>query len=68
MQDPTENKLIITLNHRTDGPLIEVEISDRPAKLFLDTGAMVNVIGLKESNKIKPGVRLLRNRLTVCKE
>ena len=46
--DPTENRLIITVNHHKDGRLIEGEISDRPAKIFLDTGAMVNAIGLKD--------------------
>ena len=55
MQDPTKNKLIITVNHHTDGPLIG-DVSDRPAKIFQDTGAKVNVIGLKELNKIEPGV------------
>ena len=59
MQHPTENKLVITVNHYTDGPLIEGQISDRPTKISLDKEAMVNVIGLKELNKIKPGVKVI---------
>ena len=45
-------------SRHTDGPRIG-EILNRPAKVFLDTGATINVISHKELISIRPGVRVI---------
>lgn len=59
---------MITVNQHTDEPPIEGKIPQRTAKVFLDTGAMVNMISLNVLNNIKPGVNIIEATLTTYKE
>ena len=52
-------KQLITVNFIETGSIIEGLVFDVPSKIFLDTGAMVNLISLEYLRKVKPGVIVL---------
>ena len=47
------------MNDAATGPLIEAKVCDRLTRLFIDTGAMINIISVDYFRKIKPGVVVL---------
>ncbi len=54
-----EKKLIVTVNDKHEDPLIEGRVFAAPCHIFLDTGAMVNIISLGFLEKVHPGVTLI---------
>ncbi len=54
-----ENKLIVTVNDKNEGPLIDGRVFAAPCHIFLDTGAVVNIISLDFLRKVHQGVTLI---------
>ena len=54
-----EKESVVTVNDTATGSLIEARVCDKPSRIFLDTGAMINIISVDYLRKIKPGVIVL---------
>lgn len=50
---------VITVQHHSEGPIIRGKISNKPVKLFLDTGSMVNLVSRDALQKLGPKVRFV---------
>ena len=60
-----DDKEIITINYIETGSIIEGLVCGRRSKIFLDTGAKVNIISLQFLRKLKPGVVVLQNQVNM---
>ncbi len=56
--EETEPKWVVTVQHHTEGPIIQGKISQKPVE-FLDTGAMVNLISRDALQRVGPRVKLV---------
>ncbi len=59
MIEETEPKWVVTVQHHTEGPINQRKISQKPVELFLDTGAMVNLISRDALQRVGPRVKLV---------